>query len=245
MRKLSCHPTDAMLHQFALGDLDPAMAIMVSSHLEWCETCQQRVSWLEATIAEQQLGSATLSSQKMVGGEGEGGESSHQAASLNHLLNTLMAKLADETAMREAPAHDEAQAIKLALKDHQFVLPRALARHREQIGPWSRLPGQLQRASVAVGGASKMNFIYMAEGSALPEHSHKGQEITLVLSGEFMDEQGLYQPGDFIVRTADDKHTPQTVASQSCLCLTLLDAPLHFSSGLATLLNPFSQLFFR
>ncbi len=129
--------------------------------------------------------------------------------------------------------------------DKTFHLPKIFRGNGQHIGPWSRLPGKIKRASVSTGDESKMNFIYMARDSALPQHTHQGEEITLVIAGHFYDENTRYGPGDFIVQGSSHKHTPKTMPDEDCLCLTLLDAPLIFTSGMATLLNPFSQMFFR
>ncbi|MEC7469201.1 MAG: anti-sigma factor, partial [Pseudomonadota bacterium] len=38
---------------------------------------------------------------------------------------------------------------------------------------------------------------------------------------------------------------PRSDAPEGCLVFSVVDQPLHFTSGLARLLNPFSHLFFR
>ncbi|MGF1688468.1 ChrR family anti-sigma-E factor [Photobacterium japonica] len=239
MTNVRLHPNEDALLLFASGDLDPASSIMISTHLEFCPHCRQRVAKLEATQADAAW---------------QANATPTPAATTEALPADLHAMMAQIMTQTEAQASDceqaeaentSASSATLTLGSHHYPLPRALQRHHDQIGPWSKLPGNIKRAHVAVGGSSKMNFIYMDSDSALPEHTHQGQEITLVLAGEFHDENGTYHAGDFVVQTAADKHVPRTHEGQDCLCLTLLDAPLHFTSGLATLLNPFSQLFFR
>jgi putative transcriptional regulator len=84
----------------------------------------------------------------------------------------------------------------------------------------------------------------MAPGAKVPEHTHKGKEATLVLDGVFNDEKDEYKDGDFVLLDPSKTHTPET-QEQDCLTLATLDAPLHFTSGISRLLNPFSSLFFR
>ncbi|UTV29491.1 ChrR family anti-sigma-E factor [Photobacterium atrarenae] len=230
MTDIRYHPNTDLLADYASGDLDPASSILISSHLELCPQCQQHVAQLEV----QEARSLALTPHEPLSEE----------------LSAMMAQIltrSDTDKTQEAP-HDEATpevSQTITVNNKVFPLPRALRAHADQIGPWSRLPGNLKRAHVNTGGESKMNFIYMDCDSALPQHTHQGQEITLVLAGEFVDEKATYRPGDFIVLTPEHQHTPKTRPDMDCLCLTLLDAPLHFTSGLATLLNPFSQLFFR
>lgn len=224
MTNIRFHPTDNVLTCYSAGDLNPASSIMMSAHLEFCSHCRQRVAELEDTQARE----LTLTPSEPLSNE------------LNDMLeNILSQQQTPQNKIKEAiDAHIE-------VNNKAFRLPRALQRHEDKIGPWSRLPGNIKRAHVATSGHCKMNFIYMDCDSSLPQHTHQGQEITLVLAGEFMDEHATYKPGDFILQTSQHQHSPKTRADQDCLCLTLLDAPLHFTSGLATLLNPFSQLFFR
>jgi putative transcriptional regulator len=89
----------------------------------------------------------------------------------------------------------------------------------------------------------QLDFIYLEPGGTVPEHDHKGSEFTLVLEGDFCDEQGRYPPGSIIEKQGKEQHTPYS--DTGCLCLAAIDAPLHFTSGMARLLNPFSQFFFQ
>ncbi|PSW06786.1 ChrR family anti-sigma-E factor [Photobacterium lipolyticum] len=224
MTNVHFHPSDDTLARYAAGDLDPASSIMMSAHLEYCINCRLRIDELEASYT--QVLESTPAEPMTCG--------------LTEMLSQILSQPAEPLGVEPVPISGV-----LKLDNKEFHLPRALQRHKDEIGPWSRLPGKIQRAYVSTGGKSKMNFIYMEPDSALPEHTHQGLEITLVLSGRFTDEHASYGPGDFIVQTTEHQHSPKTRPGQDCLCLTLLDAPLHFTSGLATLLNPFSQLFFR
>ncbi|UXI03529.1 ChrR family anti-sigma-E factor [Photobacterium sp. TY1-4] len=230
MTDIRFHPNTDILACYANGTLDPATSILINAHLELCPHCRQHVAQLEDREAQ--------SLARM------------PVEPMTDALSTMMQHILTQTDHDATPtaAHREPVSTSsptLTVNGKVFPLPQAFKAHADQIGPWTRLPGHLKRAHVATGGESQMNFIYMDCDSALPQHTHQGQEITLVLAGEFVDENNTYLPGDFIVRTPAHTHTPKTRPGMDCLCLTLLDAPLHFTSGLATLLNPFSQLFFR
>ncbi len=225
MSNIQFHPPEQSLSLYTQGQLDPAMSLMLSTHLEFCAQCRQKVARIEQQLA------AELSAIPEQAMEQE----------LDSMLQMIMQQSPDASIAIEQPVRQP----KIQLGEKQFKLPRALQTHAEHIGPWGRLPGKIQRARVDALSNSKLNFIYMDQDSSLPEHTHQGQEITLVLAGSFHDEAGSYHPGDFVIQDKQHQHVPRTAAHQDCLCLTLLDAPLHFTSGLASLLNPFSQLFFR
>lgn len=225
MSKIQFHPPEQSLSLYAQGELDPAMSLMLSAHLELCPQCRQRVANMEQQLAAE-LSAITEGAMEQ---------------ELDSMLEMIMQQSPETSIALEQPARQQ----QIQLGEKQFTLPRALQTYAEHIGPWGRLPGKIQRARIDALSNSKLNFIYMDQDSSLPEHTHQGQEITLVLAGSFHDEASSYHPGDFVIQNKQHQHSPRTAANQDCLCLTLLDAPLHFTSGFASLLNPFSQLFFR
>lgn len=76
----------------------------------------------------------------------------------------------------------------------------------------------------------------------MPDHGHKGREMTLVLQGAFSDADGRYGRGD--VEIADDavQHTPVAEAGQDCICLAATEAPLRFRSLIPRLVQPFFRI---
>src|SRR5690606_24367164 len=78
----------------------------------------------------------------------------------------------------------------------------------------------------------------IAAGARVPTHTHGGTELTVILSGGFSDELGVYHAGDFIARDPSHKHSPTALQNEDCICLTVLDAPIKFT-GWQRLFNPF------
>ena len=118
-------------------------------------------------------------------------------------------------------------------------------RYIDKTGNWSSLVGKLWQAPVDLGNQGVANFIFMGSGGSVPEHTHRGTEYTLVIDGEFSDGLANYDTGDFIFMDGNKTHTPKSDTKEGCLVFSIVDQPLHFTSGLARLLNPFSHLFFR
>jgi putative transcriptional regulator len=75
-------------------------------------------------------------------------------------------------------------------------------------------------------------------GGNAPTHDHQGEEVTVVLVGNFSDEEGVYQPGDYILREPGDVHRPQATRHNECICLSVLSAPIKLV-GLNKIMNPF------
>lgn len=219
---IKSHPSESYLYRFVAGDLSPALSLVVATHVDMCPHCQNHVTDIEEHLCQKQFGSNEP--LKMLQAE--------------QMLEAIFASHAAEQAIIVPPE------TMLCLEGKRFQLPPTLARNHDRIGPWTHMVGKLWRAPLQVCQDASVNLIYMDEGAHVPEHTHKGSEATLVLNGIFNDEHDSYHNGDFMLLDHDHVHSPQT-QSHDCLTLACLDAPLHFTSGISRLLNPFSSLFFR
>lgn len=79
-------------------------------------------------------------------------------------------------------------------------------------------------------------------GRAAPRHTHRGLELTLVLSGAFHDAANLYARGDIQVADPTIDHVPIAEAGEDCICLVALEAPIRFTGPIGRLANPFVKL---
>ncbi len=75
-------------------------------------------------------------------------------------------------------------------------------------------------------------------GKPVPEHSHGGRELTLVLCGSFSDAQGRFSRGDIEEADEDLEHQPIAGLEEDCICLAVTDAPLKFKNWLVRLVQP-------
>jgi predicted ChrR family anti-sigma factor len=75
----------------------------------------------------------------------------------------------------------------------------------------------VQEHSLPVPGA---RLLKMNAGASAPRHTHHAFELTLVLSGRYGDEEGLYEPGDVAIAGPGEVHRPHTLPDSGCLCLT-------------------------
>jgi putative transcriptional regulator len=102
-------------------------------------------------------------------------------------------------------------------------------------------PGLWHRALQTSGGGS-LQLIKAAPGATVPEHSHGGSEITLVLSGALTDNTGRYEPGDVADLDEDIEHTPVADAQAGCICVIANEQPTRFRGLLARLMQPWHGL---
>jgi putative transcriptional regulator len=76
-------------------------------------------------------------------------------------------------------------------------------------------------------------------GRSMPEHSHNGTEMTLVLKGAFRDEDGVFARGDIEVADTNVSHQPVAEPGEDCICLVATDARLKFQGLLPRIAQPF------
>jgi len=205
------HPADELLMQFAAGQLSNALGIMVACHLENCEQCRQQ------TRLYDQLGGELLSEQNDV-----------QVSP--SLLDQAWTQIQQPTSAVTVPTGDER-------------LPRPLRRfvpsYYDNL-PWSGFSKSIQQWDLPISDSQyTARFYKIAAGKELPEHTHKGNEFTLVMSGSFSDKAGDYHPGDFILADQQTRHTPRAHMNEDCICFAVMDGPLKLTGFFGAMINPF------
>ena len=216
------HPSDALLAQYCNASLPASLSVAVAIHVEMCECCQAQVKRLEAQNANAIFAQPDLSIDE-------------------ELSDDAMSLFAAITASDEVDEVYEVSPQTIAItKQYSYQLPRALARI-----PHSKFMqmGKLSRSRIALeDGALRSSLLHIDAGGEIPEHTHTGFELTLLLDGEFSDEDGDYVAGDFMWLDGRHQHTPTT--KDGCLCYTVVSSALHFNKGLSKLLNPIGSLIY-
>ncbi len=215
------HPDDMTLMNYAAGSLSIPQALAVSVHLCFCHECRDLVKNFN------HLGGALLETIK-------------PASTDDDAFDSLMASL-------EPHDHNDAPKVKVDMGNTDKItqhfsnpllryLPTSLAEL-----PWQRQTKEISKfdltALLNVKGF-QVALQKINAGAKVPTHTHKGFEYTVILSGGFSDELGVYHEGDFIARDTSHKHSPTALQNEDCICLTVLNAPLKFT-GWHRVLNPF------
>lgn len=208
------HPTDEHLLDYATGAQDEAVALLIGTHLALCPACRERAAALDA------LGGALLE---------EAGTATLGASALNDCLE----RLSSGGAPPPPP--------QIRTRPRDPVVPEPL---RSYLGrpldelPWRNYGPKIREFRMSVGdGGHTVRILRIAAGSALPEHRHAGEELTLVLAGGFSYDGRSFARGD--VDTADSTvvHTPVADADGECVCLAVNTGPLRFTGLFGRLLN--------
>lgn len=219
------HPKFTLLKSFVDGDLPASLAAGIAMHADMCPICQQKIAQLTEQIAEASFEQDLLGETSITENE-----NSFEASdmSFDDIINNITAS--DDIAPLKAVPDERL----ITFKGMQYTLPNTL--RNMDLGRTAQI-GKLSRARINLGeGEIHTNLLHIGPGGSIPEHTHKGFELTLLLAGTFADEQGEYVAGDFIM--LDKRHQHQPATEKGCLCYTVANDALHFTQGINKLLNP-------
>jgi len=211
------HPEGDLLLSYSAGALSESWSLAVATHLAYCPVCREFVDGAD------QMGGVLL-------------EDTAPDALSSSALSDILSKLDDlETSVVEAHSHD-------LLVAEDTSLPQPL---RHYIGggidniPWKSIGGGAAQYLIPTGDDAQARLLKIPAGTPVPEHTHGGRELTLVLSGSFSDDLGTFGPGDMEDVDEDTQHRPLAGADEMCICLAVTDAPLQFKSWVPRLVQPF------
>lgn len=113
------------------------------------------------------------------------------------------------------------------------ALIEAASRQPENLS-WRWRAPSLRELRLPMPGASLMR---LAGGRAVPIHGHTGEELTLVLRGDYADETGIYGPGEIAFADAGFDHSPYVPEGSDCVCLVATDGDLKFHGLLSRIVH--------
>jgi putative transcriptional regulator len=210
------HLTDALLMAYSAGTLPEAFSLTVAAHVSMCDECRARLGAFDS------VGGALI----------EEGETA--ALSQGSLEDTLarIARAGPPEAPRRAPGR-------------KGVLPAPI---QDYVGGdleavhWRPVGMGVKQAILPTAQDASARLLYIPAGAAVPDHGHRGTELTLVLQGAFEDEVDHFGPGDIEVADEELDHTPVADIGQDCICLAATDAPLRFKGWMPRLAQPFLRI---
>lgn len=92
---------------------------------------------------------------------------------------------------------------------------------------WRRLCKGVRQAQIKTGPRASARLLYVSAGHAIPDHSRKGTELTLVLQGGYHCGDTVFNRGDIEIADHETGHHPVAEPGQDCICLRATDAPLR------------------
>ncbi len=209
------HLTDQILLAHAGGALPEAFGLVVAAHLSLCDDCRARLGAFEA------VGGAILENCGAVSVGDDG-------------LAATFARI-DAADRRDMPPRTRARG----------TLPGPIA---DYVGGgldsvrWRPAGMGVRQAVLCTAEGATARLLHIPAGAAVPDHGHRGLEITMVLQGAFRDEGMRFGPGDVEIADASTEHTPIAEAGADCICLAATDAPLRFNAFLPRIAQSFLRI---
>lgn len=213
------HLDDTTLLRYASGSLPYAFNVVVAAHLAMCADCRA------ALHAAEELGGQLLDEEPVT---------EMQIGS----FELLMKKLEDGDSATEKSDADIADPI-----DFSGDVPAPLQR---LVGPrladvkWRRIAPGVKKYTLSEKQAdgTSLYMLQIAPGMAVPEHGHGGEELTLILSGTYRDDIGVFDAGDIADLDEHIEHQPHVISDTPCVCLVATEAPTRFKDVFSRLLQP-------
>ena len=210
---------DQAMLDFTLGTLSPArQAIML---------CQREISGdIDTEINFQETVAASL----MMQDEGE--------ALSADFFDRFNENITDYDVKIETCSKDVAD---MGNEAQPHILRRLCGRPLSEL-KWKSLAPGVEIYDIMEGrGSNEDERLYLLRakgGKKLPEHSHNGEEWTLIIQGGYEAGGEGYVSGDLHISDDDVSHAPHIDAGEDCICLVMTEGPLKMKSLLPRLLQP-------
>jgi putative transcriptional regulator len=211
------HLSDPLLMAYSAGELPEAFSLVVATHVSLCDECRARLLAFDA------IGGAVI-------------EGADEAPLAEDSFEATMARI---TGAPPAPAPARSAQIRGG------VLPAPI---RDYVGGdlaavrWRPIGMGVRQAILRTGQGATARLLHIPAGQAVPDHGHRGMELTLVLQGAFRDSTDRFGPGDVEIATEDLEHTPIAEKGADCICLAATDAPLRFNKLIPRIAQPFFRI---
>ncbi|MGR3467585.1 MAG: ChrR family anti-sigma-E factor [Shimia sp.] len=215
MGKIEHHLTDDLLMGYAAGALPEAFSLAVATHVSLCDECRARLHGFE------ELGGALV--------EDDAGVDLSDTA-FEATLRLISREPKDPIKTTYAP---------------KGVLPAPV---QSYVGGdlsavrWKRVGNGVRQAILNTDKGATARLLHIPAGAEVPDHGHRGTELTLVLQGAFLDDGVRYARGDIEIADEGLEHTPIADIGEDCICLAVTDAPLRFTSLVPRIAQPFLRI---
>lgn len=218
------HPKDQELQAYTDGTLISGLSVIISTHLEFCASCSDKVKKYN---------------QKLSGDFFQSFEQSSSSLDLDAELSKLDNSLKNLSTQKSENQGPQAPAVhQIHFDQMSFELPATLSSICSQYLDWRRFGEKSAVCRVTDEAKGNLLFIYVGPGEEIPEHGHEGSEFGCVIQGRFESEGQSYSTGDFALYDENIKHSPKALSDDGCLVVVWLEKRLNFLTGPLKPLNP-------
>ena len=213
--KTNHHPSESWLLDYALGNLPELFEGIIRPHVGVCEQCRDVISFAE------RLGGDMLAATPAAGA-------------------TLDARaICDHHEQQNTQTGAVSRVEDVAVADDIEQLVATYLNSSLDALPWRRIGKGLRICRLAEHDDTRMWMLRGEPGMVLPEHTHVGSELTLVLKGAYFCSSNIYNAGDIEDADENTEHQPVITRDGECICLAVTEGKLQFQDWLPRLVQPF------
>ena len=207
------HPSDEVLELYANGSLSEGMDIFVKGHLHFCPICREKVELLEMVAGELLIEDSVTA---------ELNSNSYQ-----NVLNKIIENETEEPQEREVNIRGG-------------VMPKMInnlvGKTSDEV-PWRfRLPG-ISDYQISNRDGEEISLLKAEPGARIFQHTHDGEEATLVLSGALQDGESVLRAGDVSIVNENHTHNPSIIGNEPCICLIVMSGKVRFTGRFTRAFN--------
>lgn len=218
------HPKFQLIQGFVNGELPASLSAGIAIHADLCSECRQQISLLTEQLSYASFEQVSVDKYSV-------SDSGKQDNVTPLYFEQAIAAITKSNDIDIIEPKIEKNII---FKNHVYSLPFVL--HNMALGKTVNI-GKLARARIQLDeNEIHSSLLHIEPGGSVPEHTHNGFELTVLIAGQFSDQEGEYVPGDFMM--LDKKHPHHPVSEKGCLCFTVANDSLHFTQGISKILNP-------
>ena len=199
------HPDEPTIMDYSSGSLNDGICALIEAHISKCSNCSDTLKYFD------RLGGEILEFTKPV------------KMKENHLNKILSSEIYTN------------KNLNITRSDNKDIIPNSLNKWIKgslDNLPWKTRSKGLKEYSVFIANSNNKLLLYKINaGKALPRHSHEGEEVTLVLSGGFSDENGQYLPGDIVFADSKVTHTPVADDDGECIVAVVQNGSIRLSGA--------------
>jgi len=211
------HPDPSTILAYAAGSVTESFSLLIAAHIEFCVKCRGEVAQAET------LGADLLQELPPI--------------AMTDIGLTQLWKSIDKMSMSQQA--ESAELKNIAATGLPGVLSPFFPGGLRAVKWRSLVPGIQHHRLIGVeSGAGSVRLLRIARGVNIPDHSHLGSELTLILQGSYSDETGKLERGDLADADSSLRHRPVVDSEQPCICLIATDDRLLFSGALNRMIQP-------
>ena len=195
---------------YALGTLSPAKHVMLACQSEISEAVAERVAFQEDVAASLIEDGASESLSPL-------------------FMGNVLANLPPQEGGKTVAANTNSEG--LAPKSLRHMLGHGLTDMKWK----SLIPGvavhDIMGNRKTVDG-DRLYLLKAKGGMRMPDHSHNGEEWTLILTGSYTVGEKRFTRGDMHIEGEDEIHAPHIDEGEDCICLVMTQGPLRMQGWL-------------